>query len=149
MSTEAVDYVFRTMLATYGAEWERSLGNAPITDVKTVWMDALEPFTRNEAAKHRILWALKNLPERAPNVRQFLVLCRQAPAPDVPMLPEPKADPERVKAELARLAPMRELHRAAPQDSREWARRILARHKAGERLSPISLCFAQEALGNA
>jgi len=144
MSAEAVDYVFRTLAASYGAEWDRSHGSAPIGDVKTVWLDALEPFTGNEQAKRRILWALKNLPERAPNVRQFVALCRQAPAADVPMLPEPKADPERVKAELAKLGQVKSQQRVA--DLKEWARRIIARHEAGEKVRPVSLRFAREAL---
>lgn len=149
MSAEAVDYVFRTLAANYGAEWDRSLGNAPTSDVKTVWLDALEPFTGNEAAKNRIMWAIKNLPERAPNVRQFIALCRQAPAAEFKPLPAAKAAPNCVAAELAKLAPMRELRRAAPLDGRDWARRILARHEAGERVSSISLRFAQEALATA
>lgn len=147
MSAEAVDYVFRTLAASYGAEWDRSHGNAPIADVKTVWLDALEPFTGNEQAKRRILWALKNLPERAPNVRQFVALCRQAPAADVPMLPEPKADPERVKAELAKLGPIRTAASVPAVDGKEWARRIIARHEAGEIMRGVTLRFAREALG--
>lgn len=144
MSAEAVDYVFRTLSATYGAEWDRSHGTAPIADVKTVWLQALEPFTANEAAKKRILWALKNLPDRAPNVRQFVVLCRLAPAPDTPLLPEPKADPERVKAELAKLGQVKAKPRMV--DMKDWARRLIARHAAGDKIRPYSLKLAQDAM---
>lgn len=147
MSAEAVDYVFRTLAATYGAEWDRSMGNAPTSDVKTVWLDALEPFTGNEAAKRRILWALKNLPDRAPNVRQFVALCRLAPAPEVPMLPEPKADPERVKAELAKLGRVVGTGPVSAVDHKAWARAIIARHEAGEKIRPLNLRFARDALG--
>lgn len=147
MSAEAVDYVFRTLAASYGAEWDRSHGNAPIADVKTVWLDALEPFTGNEQAKRRILWALKNLPERSPNVRQFVALCRQAPAADAPMLPEPKADPERVKSVLAKLGDIRRPIVQNPGQMKDWARRLIARNKAGEKIGPINLRFAREALG--
>lgn len=146
MSTEAVDYVFRTLLATYGAEWERSIGNAPTADVKTVWLEALEPFTSNEDSKKRIMWALKNLPERAPNVRQFVALCRQAPAPESERLPAPQADPKRVKAELAKLGQVKAQPRGGLFDGKDWARSIVARHKAGERIRPYSLKQAQDAL---
>lgn len=149
MSTEAVDYIFRTMHATYGSEWERSLGVAPLSDVKTVWADAIEPFTSNEPAKRRILWALKNLPDRAPNSRQFVALCRQAPAPDVPALPEPKADPERVRAELAKLGQVRAAAGApAGHGMKAWAYRFIARHEAGEKIRPLYLQWAREAVGS-
>ena len=145
MSAEAVDYVFRTLAASYGAEWDRSLGNAPIADVKTAWLDSLEPFTGNESAKRRILWALKNLPERVPNVRQFVALCRQAPASAAPQLPEPKADPARVAAELAKLAPVRKAA-SGGVDHKAWARRILDRHEDGARINPCTLRMAKDAL---
>lgn len=32
-------------------------------------------------------------------------------------------------------------------DPKAWAKRIIARHNAGERVRPISLRFAKEALG--
>ena len=148
MSIEAVDYVFRTLAATYGAEWDRLYGDTPLNDVKTVWLEALEPLTANEAAKRLILWALKNLPDRAPNVRQFVALCRQAPASDAPLLPEPKADPARVKAELAKLGQVRAQQRAGLLDGKDWARRIISRHEAGEKLRPIAIQFAREALAS-
>jgi ribonuclease D len=146
MSIEAVDYVFRTLAATFGAEWDRALGNAPIADVKTVWLDALEPYTRTESGKRIILWALKNLPDRAPNVRQFVAICRLAPAPDVPKLPEPKADPERVKAELAKLGDLQKTVSSKSRiDPKAWADRIIDRNAAGERINPTTLSMARNA----
>ena len=83
---------------------------------------------------------------KCPNVIEFKALCRQAPAPEAPRLPEPKADPERVKAELAKLAPVRQAVATSQRDGREWARRIVARSEAGDRIRPITLRFAKEAL---
>jgi len=147
MSTEAVDYVFRTLAATYGAEWDRSLGTAPIGDVKSVWADALDGYTHSDSAKRAILWALKNLPERAPNVRQFVALCRLAPSPDLPRLPEPKADPERVKTELAKLGDLRKVATVSAHDPKAWARRILDRHSHGTMINRSTLQMARDALG--
>jgi hypothetical protein len=66
----------------------------------------------------------------------------------VPRLPEPKADPERVAAELAKLAPIvATVRAAAPVDHKAWAKRIVARHNEGDRINPTSLRFANEALG--
>lgn len=144
MSAEATEYVLRMLHATYTAEWERAMGGAPIADVKTVWHAALEPFTANEVGKRRILWALKNLPDRAPNSRQFATLCRMAPMPETPTLPEPKADPERVRAELSRLGTIKTNIQSG--NMKDWARILVARYEAGERIRPLSLRFARQAL---
>ncbi|MDE2100292.1 MAG: hypothetical protein KGL39_23780 [Patescibacteria group bacterium] len=146
MSTEAVDFVFRTMAATYGAEWDRSVGLAPIADVKTVWGDVIEPYCQNNDSKRAIMWALKNLPERAPNARQFAALLRLSPEVEKPRLEAPRADPERVKAELAKLGAAKTKATTNPVDHKAWARRIISRHEAGGKVRPISLRFAREAL---
>jgi hypothetical protein len=145
---KAVDRLFERLGVTYGADWDRSLGSAPIADVKGVWAHELAGF----ADKLPLLaWALENLPERPPNVIQFRNLCRLAPAPSAPRLPEPKADPARVAAELAKLRPAISAaqEKAAAFDHTGWAKRILARHDGGERLSPTTVLFARQALGKA
>lgn len=139
---KAVDYIFSQLAATYGAEWERSLGKAPIGDIKTVWLNALEPFKNS---KRRIMWALQNLPERCPNPMQFKALCLQAPAEPVLALPEPVADPKRVAAELAKLAPI--VATENKHDDKAWARAILIRHKGGLKVNQASLKMARDALG--
>lgn len=147
MSVEAVDYVFERLAATYGAAWDRSLGQAPITDVKTVWADGLSSFLHSEDAKRSIMWALKNLPERCVNSIEFRNLCRLAPARSgVLQLPEPAADPARVAAELAKLG---HVHRApaSPHGMKDWAHRLKARHEAGEKLNRNQIRCYTEALG--
>lgn len=143
LPVQALDRLFARLAATYGAAWERSLGSTPLADVKTAWGHELSGFSGRLEA---IAWALENLPPKCPNVIEFKNLCRQAPAPEAPRLPEPKADPERVKAELAKLAPVRQAVATSQRDGREWARRILARQEAGDRIRPITLRFAKEAL---
>lgn len=145
LPTKAVDRLFERLAATYGAAWTRQWADVPIADAKTVWAHELAIFANSLT---RIAWALENLPPKCPNVIEFKNLCRQAPAPDVPRLPELKADPERVKAELAKLGGVRQ--KAAAQavgvDHKAWAKRIIARHVACERINPTTLRFAQEAL---
>jgi len=143
LPVQALDRLFARLAATYGAAWERSLGSTPLADVKTAWSHELSGFA---GSLNRIAWALENLPPKCPNVIEFKALCRQAPAPEAPRLPEPKADPERVKAELAKLAPVRQAVATSQRDGREWARRIVARSEAGDRIRPITLRFAKEAL---
>ena len=143
-SMVSVEYVFKVLSAAYGAAWDRYLGTAPIGDVMTVWANALDGFTQTPQARKRIAWAINNLPDRCPNAMEFRRLCHQAPATDVPLLPEPKADPQRVAAELEKLRTHADHQRSDPKD---WARRHIARHEAGEHVRPVTLRFAREALG--
>jgi hypothetical protein len=144
LSNQAIDRLFTRFGATYGAQWDKSLGTAPLNDVKTLWAHELAPFANS---LHRIAWALENLPARCPNVIEFKQLCRQAPAPDVPELPEPKADPERLKQELSKLGDLRaKLVTDTRVDHKAWAKRIMVRYRAAERINPTVLRFAREAL---
>ena len=148
MSTRPIERIFQRMQATYGMEWERNLGSAPIADVKTVWLDMLSSFLQSHDSMKAIAWALDNLPERCPNAIAFRNLCRQAPAVVKPALPEPKADPERLKAELAKLAPLASEMKAQKRstDGREWARLIMQRFNGGEKMNPTTLAMARSAL---
>lgn len=142
---KAVDRLFERLGATYGNAWTRMWDGLPITDVKSAWAHELAGFSSQDGLRC-LAWALENLPERCPNVIEFRNLARKAPMPEAPRLPEPKADPERVKRELAKLGSI--AGRRSDGDGRVWARRILARLEAGERLSPISIRFATEALND-
>lgn len=136
-----IDRLFSRLAATYGSAWDRSIGQAPIADVKTAWAHELSGFA---SRLQDVAWALENLPERCPNVIEFRNLCRKAPAPEVPRLPEPKADPSRVAAELAKLG---QIKAAAPSKrviDASWAHSILAAHRSGIYKSPTVLRMAQE-----
>lgn len=135
---DSIDWLFTRLAGTYGAQWTRQWEGTPISDVKTAWGHELSGYAGNPSAiKH----ALDNLPERCPNVIQFRNLCRSAPAREVPRIEAPKADPERVKAELAKLGP-------APDRAhgKDWARRIIARHAQGDRVGVFALKQARGAL---
>lgn len=141
---KAVDRLFERMAATYGAQWTRQWQDVPMVDVKSSWAHELSPFSQS---LHRLAWALENLPTRCPNVIEFKHLCRQAPAPDVPQLPEPKADPQRVMAELSKLGELKaKVLSTKPADRLAWARNIVARHVACERVTPTVLKMAKDAL---
>lgn len=139
---KAIDRLFERLSATYGDDWTRRWAGQEEVKVKTVWAHELATYA------HRledIAWALENLPARAPNAIEFRNLCRSAPRPDAPALPEPKADPGRLRTELAKLADVRKTA-TGQVDHKAWARRIIARHEAGDRVRQISLRFAREAL---
>lgn len=138
-----VEKIFSKMALVYGRDFINRWEGLELSDVKTDWAHELSGFENwPEAIAH----ALSSLPpERAPTVLQFRELARKAPKPDRPALPEPAANPERVAAELRRLAPI--LKKAdGPFDHKAWARRIVANHDAGQPVRPICLRFAQEAL---
>ncbi len=136
------DKIFTKLTLAYGRDFIGRWEGIDLNDVKTDWSHELSGF---DAHPEAIAYALANLPPKAPTVLEFRAIARRAPQPDAPRLEAPKADPERVAKELAKLAPLR---RAAVQmvGAKDWARRILTRAEAGERIRPICLRFAQEAL---
>ncbi len=141
---KAIDRLFERLSATYGSAWSRQWETVPMNDVKSAWAYELGSYAQRLEA---VAWALENLPERCPNAIEFRNLCRSAPAPQTPKLPEPKADPERLKAELAKLGQLRAKTVATSSfDHKGWARRILGRFEGGEKLNATSVRFARDAL---
>jgi hypothetical protein len=143
----AIDRLFQRLGATYGASWDRSLGDAPIGDVKSAWAHELSGFSGRLEV---VAWALENLPERCPNVIEFRNLCRRAPAPETPQLPEPPANPERMRAELAKLQPILDrAYKDNADDRLAWARRIVSRRQQGGRVAHGTYKIAADALHRA
>lgn len=138
---EAIDRLFKRLAATYGARWDVSLGQAPIADVKTVWGHELSAFANS---LHRIAWALENLPERCPNAIEFRNLCRQAPSPEAPALPLPKANPEIAAKVIDGLKASNT--KTGRMDPRAWAKAILANPKGR---TPTVIKMAKSAVGDA
>lgn len=144
MPIKAIDRLFDRLALTYGAEWTRKWDGVPINDVKTLWAHELAWYASH---LQDVAWALENLPERAPNVIEFRDLCRKAPKTELPRLPEPKADPARINAEFAKLRETILAKQPTSYDSKAWAKRIIARHEAGEKITACTLLFAREGLG--
>jgi len=140
-----VDRIFDKMTLTYGQHFLNRWRDIDLNAVKSDWMHELSGF---EKAPHAIAFGLSNLPETAPSVVQFKNLCRQAPAAEIPALPEPVADPSRVRAELAKLAPLREKLAAIPSkvDFKAWAKVIL---ESPQGRTPTTLQMARNALDGA
>lgn len=137
-----IDRIFEKLTLVYGSrEFLSRWDGVPLADVKADWSHELAGYQDwPEAIKH----ALEHLPpDRAPTVLQFRDICRKAPGRSAPALPEPPANPARVQAEIAKLRASAPAGRPDPKD---WARRILARHEAGEKINPASLRYANDAL---
>lgn len=100
MESKVIDAIFARLLGAYGKQFTDLYAQVDPAAVREAWARELRPyFGRKEA----IAWALENLPDRCPTAPQFRNLCRQAPAPAAPRLPEPVADPGRMRREMAKL----------------------------------------------
>lgn len=140
-----VDKIFLKMTLLYGRDFVGRWEGLSIADVKTDWGHELSGF---EDWPEAIAYALENLPSgKPPTVLEFRDMARKAPRKALVALPGPPADPAKVAAELAKLAALTARRLALTGDMKAWARRLMARHDAGEKLKPIQLRFAREALG--
>lgn len=143
---KAIDRLFDRLTATYGRQFTEMYAGVDPQSVKTTWAMELD-YWGTPTGMQAIAWALENLPERAPNAIQFKALVRNAPPPEVPRLPEPKADPDRLKAELRKLGGIvGEIKKGQNDWNRAWAKRIIARHEGGAKVSTATLNMAREAL---
>lgn len=143
-SASNIDTLFVTLAATYGAAWDRSLGTAPMVDVKTVWGSHLAGFTLAD-----IKYALDHLSPKCPNVFEFRNLCRAAPQKDVLRLEVSAPNPVVVAEAIAKQTGLKEAITAQAHDPKGWARAFVRRAEKGERIRPITLQFAKQALGQA
>ncbi|HVR51901.1 MAG TPA: hypothetical protein VMS38_19350 [Pseudorhodoferax sp.] len=147
LQLQAVDRVIDRLTVTYGQQFIRLYEGLDANAIKTTWAHELSEFGRSRESMMRIAWALENLPDRPPNVMAFRSLCRQAPAFEAPALPMPKADPERMRAELAKLGHLRKPAETSNAGyHKQWAHRILGRHAQGDKILPYTLKCAQDAL---
>lgn len=140
-----VDRIFEKLTLVYGQAFLARWRDLDLDAVKHDWAHELAGFAAHPQA---IAHALQTLPpDHPPTVLQFRELARKAPLPELPRLQSPPADAERVAAELAKLAPLREAQAQAVAHGRDWARAIVGRADRGERVNRTVLLFARQALG--
>lgn len=143
LPTAWVDRIFEKLTLTYGQSFLRRWSDIDLNAVKSDWAHELSGF---EAHPKAIAWALQNLPtDSPPTVLQFKFLARRAPPDELPRLEAPKADPERVAEELAKLAPV--IAKPFSRPNKDWAHVIVAKHESGARVSPAVLRMAREVVG--
>lgn len=140
-----VDKIFLKLTLIYGRDFIGRWEGLEIADVKTDWGHELSGFENwPEAIAHALATCP---PGKPPTVIEFRELARKAPRAKVPALPEPAADPERVAAELAKLAPMRMAALSPVIDHKAWAKRILEKVDAGYPVTITVKRMARDALG--
>lgn len=137
------DKIFAKLSLAYGRDFIGRWEGIDLGDVKTDWSHELSGF---DAHPEAIAYALANLPQKPPTVIEFRAIARRAPLPDAPRLEAPKADPAKVAAEIAKQTDLKSAF-APKHNPKEWAQRIVDRAAAGDRIRPITLRFAREALG--
>lgn len=142
LSLKAVERIHERMALSYGAQYARMWAGLDHSALLEMWGSDLVAFA-SPTGMQRIAWALENLPDRCPNLMEFKSLCRQAPAPAAETLPAPSATPERMRTELAKLGHV--VAKPRYTGMMDWAPRILARHAAGERITPTVLKAARDA----
>ncbi len=137
-----VDRIFDKLTLTYGQVFLRRWQDLDLDAVKADWGLELAGLEKTPKA---ITYALQNLPvDKPPTVLEFRAAARRMPPEVYIGLPAVRVDPERV-AEYTATA--RRLMPKHPPGNKDWARRIIRRKEAGDRVRPYTLSCAQQALG--
>jgi len=110
-----------------------------IENAKAVWGEKLAGFAdRPESIKR----ALESLGTHPPTLPEFIGLCRQH-SPSIPdLLPPPTPDAEKRLRNIEQASAVK----VGADMGKAWAHRLIAREKAGEKLSEVQVRFAREAL---
>lgn len=135
-----VDALFSKLALTYGRDFLSRWEGLDMQEVKNDWARELAGFKgRPEAIKH----GLSCLPpSKPPTVLEFAALCRNAPVAAVPALPAPTPDAAVVQAAVSKA-----LKVAPEHDPKAWAKRLIGRAEAGEKIPVAHLRMAKDALG--
>lgn len=138
-----IDAIFDKLAVRYGADWLRQWDGADMAFVKADWAEELSGYAQN---LEPLRYALRHLPERCPNVGQLKKIANTCPPPVFKALPAPKANEAVVSAQVAKQLELKQA--LAPKaDEKGWARAIVSRSEAGEKILPYTLSCARHALG--
>lgn len=141
--TDVIEAIFTKLQVRYGATWLRQWDGVDMNLVKSDWGSELSGFTQN---LEPLRYALRHLPERCPNVSQFRAIANCCPLPEFRQLEAPRASEEVVAEQIAKQTQLKQAF-APMRDDKSWAKSLVNRAAAGERIRPIVLLFARQALG--
>lgn len=143
--------VFKVLHGFYGnlflskfasGQVDNSGADEGVTSAKGIWAHGLRKYSAG-VVKAALNQCLTDHPKFPPSLPEFVALCaahqpRQTYAEEnnLPRLAAPEP-----------AAPVALVDFKPRGDMRDWARRLLARHEAGEVLKPTQLRFAREAMG--
>jgi hypothetical protein len=97
MLSELIEFIFRKCNLRYGRDFRVRWEGCDINDVMDDWAHELKGITPESVA-----YALQNLPDKPPTVGDFKKVALNAPMKPLERLDPPKANPEVVKAALAK-----------------------------------------------
>lgn len=137
-----VEKIFDKLTMNYGVEFMARYKGLPLADVKTDWADELACFEKRPSA---IAFFLEHLPDRAPTAQQAKGICLAAQVVEKPiaLAYEPKADPERVAQEMAKLSTVT----VTAVNPKAWAYRLKALDEDGQHVSLFQRQCYRAALG--
>lgn len=144
---QAIERLFERLQLAYGSEFSNKWGSLNPSEVKSHWAHELSQFSDNLNA---IGWALQNLPDRCPNLIEFKSLVKQAPRPTTIALDAPKASVDVVDREMAKIASQAfksPRDEKGQIDHKQWAKKLMQRHKKGEQLGTLQVNAYKNALG--
>lgn len=95
-TAEMVDVIFTKLSLYYGRDFLSRWEGLDLALVKDDWAYELRGIT-----KQSVMYALQNLPARAPHVGEFRQIALRAPAAPAPRLEAPRMDREVVRKHLA------------------------------------------------
>lgn len=134
-----IEKVFQKLTLTFGREFINRWEGVPLEEVKADWAHELRGFQQNPKA---IAYGLEHcVSGKPPTVQDFKAICLRRQDTFV-SLPAPAVPPEKVAAELAKIAKPVENHHGM----KDWAYRLKARHEAGDKLSLYQIKCYTEAL---
>lgn len=141
--------IFRECQGQYGSRWldlwrtGQVLADgtdAGLQNALTTWGEKLAGFSDRPELIRK---ALQCLPQHPPTLPEFLALCRQQSVTLQDTLPPPTPDAERRQRNIESAAAVK----VGSVGNLQWAERLRTRYLAGERLLPIQVQLASEALG--
>lgn len=144
-----IDKIFAEMSASYGSKFADMWSGTSPDDLRAKWAAKLAGFRDMPGAIREALDALDSKPF-PPTLPEFLAMCREAghrhSAPVQAISYTPTAEEQARAAEVIAKAANR-LTNIDRRDHTDWAKRLQARHEAGEKLSVQQIGAYREALG--
>lgn len=107
-----VDKLFQRLIGVYGREFSGQFSSVEdgvdigLMNAKEVWAEELGGFVDHPEA---IAYALRHLPDRAPNVIKFRELCRHAPPKNAGAALVHRLSPEEIEQNQQRIKEIREM----------------------------------------
>lgn len=143
-----VERIFSRLAASFGAAFGRQWDGTNLSEVKATWAEKLGGFTAPQISE-----ALKACEEvksdgRAypPNLPEFIEFCRNAArrSGTVALLTPPTLSKEEAEARIREVS--QKVGQLPERNPRAWAHELRARYLAGDRLLPVQIGSASEAL---